>query len=214
MIALVDLRISNIGSVRHALSRVGGASTETATVDTISRASAVVIPGVGSFGDGMASLREQGLIEPIRIAAKNGVPVFGICLGMQMLGSESEEHGRHEGLGLIEGQVVRLDPSHPGVRVPNIGWCDVRVTRPGHLFESAAGGCFYHVHSFHLVPKDHSAVVATIDYGGQQVAVAVEQANIVGVQFHPEKSQDDGLDLLAGFFRRLSAGVVYQGQSA
>ncbi|MDX2252301.1 MAG: imidazole glycerol phosphate synthase subunit HisH [Nitrospira sp.] len=213
MIALVDLHISNIGSIRHALSRAGGTGIKTATVDTISRASAVVIPGVGSFGDGMVSLREQGLIEPIRIAAKNGVPVFGICLGMQLLASESEEHGRHEGIGLIEGQVIRLAPSQPGFRVPNIGWCDVRVTRPGYLFESAAGGCFYHVHSFHLVPKDHSAVVATIDYGGQQVVVAVEQGNIAGVQFHPEKSQDDGLDLLAGFFRRSSAGVLYQGQS-
>lgn len=212
MIALVDLRISNIGSVRHALARTGGAATEVATADTISRASAVIIPGVGSFGDGMASLRQQGLIEPIRFAARNGVPVFGICLGMQLLASESEEHGRHEGLGLIEGRVIRLAPSHPGFRVPNIGWCDVRVTRPSRLFESAAGACFYHVHSFHLVPKDQNTIAATIDYGGQQVAVAVERGNIVGVQFHPEKSQDDGLDLLARVFHRLSAGVQHQGQ--
>ena len=212
MIALVDLRISNIGSVRHALARIGGTVTEVATTDTISRASAVVIPGVGSFGDGMASLRRQGLIEPIRFAAKNGIPVFGICLGMQLLASESEEHGLHEGLGLVEGRVIRLAPSQPGFRVPNIGWCDVRVTRPSRLFESATGGCFYHVHSFHLAPMNQNAIAATIDYGGQQVAVAVEQGHIVGVQFHPEKSQDDGLDLLARFFRRLSTDVRHQGQ--
>ena len=214
MIALVDLRISNIGSVRHALARPGGPVTEVATVETISRASAVVIPGVGSFGDGMASLRQQGLIEPIQYAARSGVPIFGICLGMQLLAAESEEHGLHEGLGLIEGRVIRLAPSQPGFRVPNIGWCDVLVTRPGLLFESSAGGCFYHVHSFHLVPKDETAIAATIDYGGQQVAVAVEQRNILGVQFHPEKSQDDGLDLLARFFRRRSADARYQGQPA
>jgi glutamine amidotransferase len=133
---------------------------------------------------------------------------------MQLLASESEEHGVHEGLGLIEGRVIRLAPSQPGFRVPNIGWYDVRVTRPGLLFDSAAGGCFYHVHSFHLVPKDQTAIAATIDYGGQQVPVAVEQNNIVGVQFHPEKSQDDGLDLLARFFRRLPTDVRYHGQPA
>ena len=214
MIALVDLGISNIGSVRHALQRTGWSGVEPATADSVSRASAIVIPGVGSFGDGMASLRQQGLIEPIRCAATSGVPVFGICLGMQLLASESEEHGVHEGLGLIEGRVSKLAPTQPGFHVPNIGWCDVRVICPGLLFDSAMGGCFYHVHSFHLVPKDQNAIAATINYGGQQVAVAVEEGNIVGVQFHPEKSQDDGLDLLARFFRRLSTDVRYQGQPA
>lgn len=214
MIALVDMRISNIGSVRQALARVGAPSTEVATPDTISRASAVVIPGVGSFGDGMASLRQQGLIEPIQHAARNGVLVFGICLGMQLLASESEEHGTHGGLNLIAGRVVKLAPTEAQYRVPNIGWCDVRITRPGVLFETATGGCFYHVHSFHLVPKDQNAIAATIDYGGQQVAVGVEQGNVVGVQFHPEKSQDDGLNLLAGFFRRLFTDVRSEGPPA
>ena len=207
MIALVDLRISNIGSVRHALARAGCPNTVEATATSISRASALVIPGVGSFGDGMTSLREQGLIDSIRQAAKAGMPVFGICLGMQLLASESEEHGLHEGLGLIEGRVVRLAPSELGYRVPNIGWCDVRVTRPGLLFTSEPGGCFYHVHSYHLVPKDQSAIAAIMNYGGQQIAVAVEQGTIAGVQFHPEKSQDDGLDLLARFIRQVSAPV-------
>src|SRR2546427_6513276 len=101
MIVLVDLHISNIGSVHHALARAGCPDTEAATPDTLARASAVLLPGVGAFGDGMVSLRAQALVEPIRDAANRGVPVFGICLGMQLLASESEEHGRHQGLGLI-----------------------------------------------------------------------------------------------------------------
>lgn len=214
MIALVELGISNIGSVRHALQRTGWSGVEPATADSVSCASAIVIPGVGSFGDGMASLRQQGLIDPIRCAATRGVPVFGICLGMQLLGSESEEHGVHEGLGLIEGRVVKLAPTQPGCRVPNIGWCDIRVLRPGLLFDSSTGGCFYHVHSFHLVPKDEGVIAAIIQYGGEQVVVAIERDNVVGVQFHPEKSQDAGLDLLAGFFRRLPSDVRSQGQPA
>jgi glutamine amidotransferase len=207
MIALVDLRISNIGSVRHALARAGFQDTVEATAASVPRASAVIIPGVGSFGDGMAGLREQGLAEPIRHAARAGVPLLGICLGMQMLASESDEHGHHEGLGLIEGRVVTLAPTDPRFRVPNIGWCDVRSLRSGVLFGDRAGGCFYHVHSYHLVPKDRGVVAATIHYSGQEVTVAVEHQNIFGVQFHPEKSQDDGLDLLARFVRHAAAHV-------
>jgi glutamine amidotransferase len=146
----------------------------------------------------MASLREQGLVEPIRRAARAGVPVFGICLGMQLLADESEEFGQHEGLGVLPGRVRKL-PGAPGFRVPNIGWCDVTPKRAGRLFP-AGGGTFYHVHSFYLEPKDPSVVAATIDFGGRDVAVAVETGNLFGAQFHPEKSQDDGLGVLAAFF--------------
>lgn len=203
MIALVDLHISNIGSVRHALARIGVPVAEIAAPSTIERASVIVLPGVGAFGDGMASLRKQGLVEPIREAARRNVPVFGICLGMQLLASESEEHGLHQGLGLVPGRVVRLDPTQRSFRVPNIGWCDARVTKPSLLFDEAERGCFYHVHSFHLVPDDRASVAATIAYSGRDVVVAVENGNLFGVQFHPEKSQDDGLELLARFFRRV-----------
>ncbi|HXX74271.1 MAG TPA: imidazole glycerol phosphate synthase subunit HisH [Nitrospiraceae bacterium] len=207
MIALVDLRISNVGSIRHALARVGCPDTVEATAASVPRASALIIPGVGSFGDGMASLREQGLVEPIRRAAQEGMPLFGICLGMQLLAFESDEHGRHEGLGLLEGRVVTLAPTDPRFRVPNIGWCDVRSIRSGVLFGDQPGGCFYHVHSYHLVPKDRRVIAAAIDYSGQEIVVAVEQENIFGVQFHPEKSQDDGLDFLARFVRHAAAPV-------
>ncbi len=203
MIVLVDLRISNIGSVRHAIARAGCPAPVAATPEMLQRASAVLLPGVGAFGDGMTSLRDQGLVEPIREAAKRGVPVFGICLGMQLLASESEEHGRHQGLGLMPGRVMRLSATQKGFRVPNIGWCDTRATKSCVLFDSMSGGCFYHVHSYHFVPENDRSVAACINYSGQDVVVAVEEKNVFGVQFHPEKSQDDGLDLLARFFRHL-----------
>ena len=195
---LVDMQISNLASVRRALARIGVAELPRATRDNVASAAAVLLPGVGAFGDGMASLREQGLVEPIRRAAKSGVPVFGICLGMQLLADESEEFGRHEGLSLLPGRVRKL-PAAPGFRVPNIGWCDVTAKPASRLFPSGRG-TYYHVHSFHLEPQDPSAVSATIDFGGRSVAVAVEAGNLFGAQFHPEKSQDDGLGVLAAFF--------------
>jgi glutamine amidotransferase len=195
---LVDMQISNLASVRQALSRIGVPELARATRDNVAGAEAVLLPGVGAFGDGMTSLREQGLVEPIRRAAKSGVPVFGICLGMQLLADESEEFGRHEGLGLLPGRVKKLSAA-PGFRVPNIGWCDVTATRESRLFPKG-GGTFYHVHSFHLEPKDPAVVSATIDFAGRSVAVAVETGNLFGAQFHPEKSQDDGLGVLAAFF--------------
>ncbi|MEA3192935.1 MAG: imidazole glycerol-phosphate synthase subunit HisH, partial [Betaproteobacteria bacterium] len=165
---LVDMQISNLASVRRALEIIGVAGLPRATKDNVAAADAVLLPGVGAFGDGMASLREQGLVEPIRRAAKAGVPVFGICLGMQLLADESEEFGKHEGLGLVPGKVRKL-PAVPGFRVPNIGWCDVTAKPASRLFPSGSGTC-YHVHSFHLEPKDPSVVSAAIDFGGKKIA--------------------------------------------
>jgi glutamine amidotransferase len=200
VIALVDLKISNLGSVLEAFRRVGAPPSETATSANIAGASAILLPGVGAFGDGMASLRSQGLVDPIRAAAALGTPVFGICLGMQLLAQTSAEHGTHEGLGLIRGHVVKLNPTRPGFRVPNIGWCDVTPSRKGVLFPDGRPGCFYHVHSFHLRTDDPTDVAASMQYSGEAVTCAVERGNVMGVQFHPEKSQDDGLRLLDGFF--------------
>lgn len=200
---LVDMGISNLGSVRQALRRVGAPAMTEATPTTVGGARAILLPGVGAFGDGMASLRAQGLVEPIRRAAARGVPVFGICLGMQLLAEESEEFGRHEGLGLLPGRVRRLQADREGFRVPNIGWCDVTPTRKGRLFPEGGGTC-YHVHSYHFEPSDPSVVAATIEFSGRRTAVAVESGNLFGVQFHPEKSQDDGLGVLAAFFDGLA----------
>jgi imidazole glycerol-phosphate synthase subunit HisH len=203
MIAVIDMGISNLGSVFRALERIDAALAEKAGPADLARAAAVMLPGVGAFGDGMASLAAQGLIEPLRQAAASGTPIFGICLGMQLLAEASEEHGDHAGLGLVRGRLVRLKATEPGDRVPNIGWCDVTPTRPGTLFPKGIGGAFYHVHSFHLVPTDPAIVAATIDFSGRKIPVAIEQDNLFGVQFHTEKSQDDGLDLLAAFLEHL-----------
>ena len=204
MITVVDLKISNLASVLHALRLVGGGEYRLATPEGIASAAAVILPGVGAFADGMASLREQGLVEPIRRAAAAGTPIFGICLGMQLLASRSREFGDHEGLDLLPGRVVQLVADRPGYRVPNIGWCDVSPARNGVLFPQAAGGCFYHVHSFHLIPDDSAAIAATTDFSGRDIAVAVEAGNLFGVQFHAEKSQDDGLAVLSRFLQFVS----------
>jgi imidazole glycerol-phosphate synthase subunit HisH len=200
-VVVVDMQISNLASVAHALARIGTA-WKPATPASIGTASAILLPGVGSFGDGMASLREKGLVEPLRRASAAGTPIFGICLGMQLLAERSDEFGAHEGLALLRGQVKAL-PRRPGVRVPNIGWCDVKVARPSVLFPRGMAGCYYHVHSYQLIPDDKAAVTAAIDFGGDEVAVAIESGNLFGVQFHPEKSQDDGLEVLSSFFTEL-----------
>jgi glutamine amidotransferase len=198
---LVDMGISNLGSVRQALARVNAPPMVAASAASIAEARAILLPGVGAFGDAMASLRAQGLVEPIRRAAARGTPVFGICLGMQLLAEESEEFGRHEGLGLLPGRVGRLQADRAGFRVPNIGWCDVTPAKANRLL--SRGGTFYHVHSFHLEPRDPAVVAGTMEFSGRNVAVVIEHGNLYGVQFHPEKSQDDGLAVLAAFFEGL-----------
>jgi glutamine amidotransferase len=204
VIAVIDMGVSNLASVFRALERVGAPIAEAARPTDLDNAAAILLPGVGAFGDGMASLRDKGFVEPLRRAAAIGTPIFGICLGMQLLAETSEEHGRHEGLGLIRGRVTRLTPTQPQFRVPNIGWCDVTSAKAGVLFpKGIAGGGFYHVHSYRLEPADWGCVAATIDYSGAAIPVAIEQGNLFGVQFHTEKSQDAGLDLLARFLDHL-----------
>lgn len=149
-------------------------------------AAGVVLPGVGAFGDGMAALRRQGLVEALRRHAATGRPLLGICLGMQLLADSSEEHGLHAGLGIVPGRVRRLAPDDPSLRVPNIGWCDV---------DSAS---YYFAHGFHMVPDDPADAAQVFDYGGPVVA-AVRRGSVAGVQYHPEKSQDAGLEALAAF---------------
>jgi glutamine amidotransferase len=186
VLAIVDIGLSNLGSVRQALSRVGARSVTARSAAELDGASAVVLPGVGAFGDGMAALRAQGLVAPLRRHAAEGRPLLGICLGMQLLADESEEHGRHAGLGIVPGRVVRLAPADPALPVPNIGWCDV------------GDASFYFAHGYHLVPDDPGDRAAEFDYGGPVVAT-VRRGAVTGVQFHPEKSQDAGLEMLEGF---------------
>lgn len=207
MIALVDSGVSNLASVIGALARVRAPVQVVREADGLARASAIILPGVGAFGDGMAGLHGRGLIAPLREAARAGKPVLGICLGMQLLVEESEEHGRHEGLGLLPGRVRRLVADQPGFRVPNMGWCDVAIPRPGALFpDRSRHESFYFVHSY-FVDAAPANVTATIEFSGRSVPAALEAGNICGVQFHPEKSQDAGLDLLARWVARLGVAA-------
>ena len=204
MILLVDIGISNLASVQRALELVGAEVLPSSEPEALAVAEAVVLPGVGSFADGMNRLRERRLVEPLRRAAGRGVPILGICLGMQLLTCESEEDGRHEGLGLIDGRCVRLDPCGTSDRVPNIGWCDVEVTQQDCLLGSKMDGeVYYFAHSYHV--DGHVAdSVASIRFGNKKVTAAIESGNTYGVQFHPEKSQDAGLELLSAFLKRAS----------
>jgi imidazole glycerol-phosphate synthase subunit HisH len=201
LVHVVDLGISNIRSVLQAFARVGAHVRQLTDATELDEARAVVLPGVGAFNDGMARLESLGLIDRIRRhALERRRPLLGICLGMQLLADESEEHGRHEGLGILPGRVRRLAPTSPGHRVPNMGWCDVSpLRRCDALFPAAVGPrSFYFAHSYHLECADPEDVVATLDYGAP-VAAIVARGSSLGVQFHPEKSQDAGLDLLEAF---------------
>lgn len=199
MIGVIDLGISNIGSVLRAFQRVGSAPVLLGDARAVAAARAIVLPGVGAFGDGMATLQSRGLAAPLQEAARAGKPMLGFCLGMQLLADGSEEHGHHRGLGLIPGKVVRLAPG-PDERVPNIGWCDV-TARPGaRLFRDTPPATpFYFVHSYHLQCANSDDTAATIAFGKTPVTVAVERGNIFGLQCHPEKSQDAGLGVLDAF---------------
>lgn len=198
MIAVVNMGMGNILSVQNALSRIGLQSSEARTEKDFRDARAVILPGVGAFGAAMENLRAQGLVEPFRQIAKDGrIPILGVCLGMQLLADESEEHGLFEGLGIIPGRVVRLQEKETHNKVPNVGWCRTAISKKSSLFEENAGvQTFYYVHSYHMVPAQPGHIAATTLLGSRQTVAAVEAGTVAGVQFHPEKSQDDGLNLL------------------
>ncbi len=199
-VAVVDYGMGNRRSVQKALEHVGATAQITRDHEELRAADALVVPGVGAFPLAMRNLRELGLAELIRERAADGTPVLGICLGMQLLFERSEELGTTEGLGLIAGEVTALQAS--GLRIPHIGWNEVRFERPSPMTRSLpAGGCpFYHVHSFAARPQEEEDRVGTTEYG-ERFATIVARGNIFGVQFHPEKSSAHGLRLLADFAR-------------
>jgi imidazole glycerol-phosphate synthase subunit HisH len=164
----------------------------------VAEAQFVVLPGVGSYAAGAARLQATGLMPALRShALTRKLPLVGLCLGMQLMAESSEEHGVHEGLGLIRGKVVRLDEAPPQFRVPNIGWRTVALRRASALLPLALDGrSYYHVHSFHLRCTDPLDVAGFSRFGDEDITSIVHRANVFGTQFHPEKSQDAGLDLL------------------
>ncbi len=195
--SLVDMKANNLGSLATALTKIGVPFETVSTPEEIARADTLILPGVGAFGEAMTRLREDGLVDPLQRAAGEGRFVLGICLGMQLLVEISTENGLHKGVGLFPGRVDRLSPTDPRFGVPNIGWCDIHAERPGVLFpDETSEGPYYFVHSYHVDQTGADAVAATMTYSGGHIAVALEKENIFGVQFHPEKSQDLGLNLL------------------
>jgi glutamine amidotransferase len=201
-VAIIDYGRGNVRSVANALEYCGADAVVTADAAQIDDASHIVLPGVGAFGDAMAALTERGLPDILhRQVLDKGKPFLGICLGMQVLAERGFEHGEHAGLGWIKGDVVRLEPGADALKIPHMGWNEVRVTRAHPLFAglSARHLTFYFVHSYHFKATP-DAVLATCDYG-VPFAAAVGRDNIVATQFHPEKSQDSGIELLQNFVK-------------
>ncbi|MDN5348188.1 MAG: imidazole glycerol-phosphate synthase subunit HisH [Clostridia bacterium] len=195
-IVIIDYGMGNLRSVQKALERLGYAADITDDPQEVLTAAGLILPGVGAFGDAMIALEKRGLDRAIKEAVGRGVPFLGICLGMQLLFAESEEGGHCRGLGILAGKVVRL--SGP-VRVPHMGWNAVHFTRPSPLISGLpAEPYFYFVHSYVAVPEQEEVILGVTDYGGDFVA-AVNWGHIFGVQFHPEKSSDQGLRLLQNF---------------
>ena len=196
-VVLVDYGAGNLRSAAKALAVAGAAQVEvTADPEAVARAERIVLPGVGAFGACIAGIRAvAGLEEALGDAVlRRGRPFLGICVGMQLLAGEGHEFGVHQGLGWIPGSVQRMVPREPSLRIPQIGWNEVVPTTAGLI----AQGWAYFVHSYAFEAHDRAHIAATIDYGGE-VAAAVARDSILGVQFHPEKSQDYGLALLSRF---------------
>lgn len=198
-VAVVDYGMGNLDSVARATEECGGAPVVTSEEAEIARAPAVILPGVGAFAKGMERIRERNLDEILDTQVRRrGVPLLGLCLGMHLLATRGDEGGETSGLGWIEGEVRRL-PSENGLRVPHVGWNEVHHESACPLLADVESGCdFYFVHSYHLVCTDPTHVVATTPYGSSFASV-VEAENVYGVQFHPEKSQRAGFQLLRNF---------------
>ncbi|MBK9135494.1 MAG: imidazole glycerol phosphate synthase subunit HisH [Betaproteobacteria bacterium] len=214
-VTVVDYGIGNLYSVQRALESCGAEVRLATDAAGVRAAHHLVLPGVGAFADGMAGLRERGLAEAVREHARSGRPLLGICLGMQMLATQSEEFGTHAGLDIIAGRVVpipRTSTAGQPQKVPYIGWTPIDIApraagatgaaaagERGSLAAHQPGDAVYLVHSFHFLPDDPAHLLATYDFGGHRVTAAVRRGNVTGFQFHPEKSGRVGLDILRAF---------------
>ena len=206
-IAVVDYGMGNRRSVEKALEHIGAAATISSDPAHLMQAHGLVVPGVGAFPRAMENLRALGLDELIRERVGSAVPVLGICLGMQLAFDRSSELGGAEGLGIVPGEVVPLQPE--GLKLPHIGWTEIAFADRGSRLAAAlpARCAFYHVHSYAPAPERDEDVLATASYG-QPFVTAVEHGSFYGVQFHPEKSSAAGLRLLGNFMRICAASIA------
>ena len=196
MVGIIDYGVGNLFSLRSSFAAIGVEAFVSGDAGELAKADRLILPGVGAFGDAAEKLRATGLDAFVREQAAAGKPLMGICLGMQLLFEKSYEYGDHEGLGLLKGQVVGMSGRLPeGLKIPHMGWNALRCTKPAKLLEE--GSFVYFVHSFYAENCEDS-VAAVTDYG-IPITAAVEQGNIFGCQFHPEKSGNVGLEILKRF---------------
>lgn len=197
MISIVDYGMGNVRSLKNAIEYLGADVTLTADPYELAASDRIILPGVGAFGDAMVAIRARGL-EPVLThqALQVRKPVLGICLGMQLFAKSSNEHGQHTGLGWLDADISRLQLQRP-LKVPHVGWNELQFHPDDWLFKGIKPGNanFYFVHSYHMNCHNPADLIATVDYGGP-VAAVVRSGNLVAAQFHPEKSQDNGLKML------------------
>lgn len=206
MIAIIDYDAGNLKSVQKALAFLGEESVITGDFSTILSADKVILPGVGAFGDAMKNLKKRELDKVIREVAEKRTPLLGICLGLQLFFERSEEAPGVEGLGLLEGEIVRI-PEKEGIKIPHIGWNSLRLINEGRLFSGFTKEPYvYFVHSYYLRAKDPAIVKATAEYS-TCIHASVEKDNLFACQFHPEKSSEAGLNILKNF-AQIKGGIV------
>ena len=207
MIAIIDYGMGNLRSVEKGFLKVGVDVRVTSKPDIVKKANAVVLPGVGAFKDCMRELADLKLIDAVVNAIKAGKPYLGICLGLQVLFSESEEFGRCGGLDVLRGKVVRFELENHALKVPHMGWNEIKIQKDDPLFKGIPDkSYFYFVHSFYVVPDDTAIIASTTDYGIEFTS-SIRKENIFAVQFHPEKSQAIGLQVLKNFGEIATKGL-------
>lgn len=199
MIAIINYGVGNLFSLRSSLQKIGAEVVVTADPAVIAAADKLILPGVGAFGDAIQKLRDTGLDVLIQRLAREGKPILGICLGMQMLFETSYEYGEHQGLGLLRGRVVTMEGVIPEtLKIPHIGWNALHFTKSSPIFRYIReNDCVYFVHTFYAEDCEDS-LIATAEYGAELTA-AVANGNVMGCQFHPEKSGKIGLNILRAF---------------
>ena len=199
MIAIIDYDAGNIRSVEKALFALGEQPVVTRKKEEILAADKLILPGVGAFGDAMERLHQYGLVDVIREAVKDkGIPILGICLGLQLMFERSDESDGVGGLGLLKGEILKI-PDSPGLKIPHMGWNSLKIKPDTCLFAQIPDGAYvYFVHSYYLKAEDPDIVAATTEYS-THIHAAVEQGNIFACQFHPEKSSEVGLQILKNF---------------
>lgn len=208
-VAIIDYGVGNLLSVQRAVEACDVEVITSSEADIIAQADRVILPGVGAFAKGMQTLESLGLVEVIKAVAERGIPLLGICLGMQLLFDESEEHGVTKGLGIIPGRVVPVPSlSHDGLplKIPHIGWNSLVISEGSTwnktiLKNSTSGDAVYFVHSYMAEPDDPETRIADCFYGGNRISVVIGEGNVIGCQFHPEKSGAVGLQILGVFLK-------------